>query len=81
MSLYTEAELVANIKEIDLTLNGGLTNSKIGTGQTDHEINLSLAQMQKQRNYYLGLLQRAYPATYKSFFGPSVINFRGHHRG
>lgn len=81
MGMYTEEELITKIKDIDTSLGGGLIGSKLGTGQTDNEITLSLAQMQKQRNYYINELQRSYPDTYRSYYGSGVTRFTGHHHG
>lgn len=75
--MYTKEEIIENIKNIDLKLNEGLTGSRLGTGQTEHQLNLSTAQLKKQRDYWMRWLNRVCPATYRALFGPSVIKFKG----
>ena len=76
-TLYTASELVEKIKSLDEALDSAETRSKLDTGQSSHEYNLSITSIKNQREYYIALLQKIDPQCYKDIFGSSVINFRG----
>ena len=75
MALYTEAELIAKLKELDTAMDDATTRSKLDTGQSDNEFSQSLRQMERQYEKYLSLLQTCFPAAYRTMFGKSVIRF------
>lgn len=76
-SLYTSDELVDFIKAIDLQLNSAVSKTSIDTGQSKHELSLSVRTLREQREYYISILQIQDPCRYKATFGSSIIKFRG----
>lgn len=79
--LYTEDEIVAKLKELDEKMDEGITQSRLNTSQTDHQMSFSIRQAERQYEKYKSLLHRCYPATYLSMFGSNVIKFKGRQRG
>lgn len=73
--LYTEAELIQKLKDLDTAMDDATTRSKLDTGQSDNEFSQSLRQMERQYEKYLALLQTCFPAAYRTMFGKSVIRF------
>ncbi len=74
--LYTEAELIAKLKALDILMDEATTRSKLDTGQSDSEFSQSLRQMERQYEKYLSMFQTCYPDAYRTMFGKSVIQFR-----
>ena len=75
--LYTAAELIEKIKALDVLLDEGSVSDMLDTGQTKHDMRFSVRAYREQKEAYTALLQKCYPATYKSYFGSSVLKFRG----
>lgn len=75
-SLYTCEELIEKLKDLDSSMDDAVTRSKLDTGQSNHEISQSLAQMQRQYEKYKTLLKRQCPTCYHNIFGPSLVKFR-----
>lgn len=76
-SLYTSAELVAKLKELDELMDSAVNSTELDTGQSRHSVKLSVQQIQRQYEKYLSLLQQIDPQTYMETFGPDVIRFGG----
>ena len=66
--LYTSEEIVKNIKDLDITLNGGISRSELDTSQTQSVVNISIGKLQNQRTYWAGMLQSLYPQCYRDTF-------------
>ena len=77
MGLYTEAELIAKLKELDTLMDDGTTQSELDTGQSESSFRVSQRTYREQYEKYLSLLQQCFPAAYREMFGKSVIRFRG----
>jgi len=77
MGLYTSAELVQKLKDLDDQMNGGVNQSSLDTGQSKHDIRVSVQTLQRQYEKYSAMLQQVDPDTYREIFGYSVINFGG----
>ena len=57
MALYTEAELVTKIKAIDAKLEDAIASSRMDTSQTSHTFEIQVAELRRQRDYYMSKLQ------------------------
>ena len=71
MAMYTEAELIAKIKAIDVKLEEAISSSKLDTSQTSHTFEIQVAELRRQRDYYTGMLQ----ATGSMSSVPSGVSF------
>lgn len=57
MQIYTNAELLAKIKALDLELEAATTESRLDTQLNEHEWHESIAEKRKQRDMYFRMLQ------------------------
>ena len=73
--LYTSTELIAKLKDLDSQMDDATTKSDLDTGQTKHEITISIRTLREQYEKYKGMLKRCDPAAYKCFFGSGAIRF------
>ena len=76
MSLYTESELVAKIKAIDTQLESCLSSSSMDTSQTRHSFEIQIAELRRQRDYYVQKLQSIGSA----YSVPSAVAFNTRRR-
>lgn len=56
--LYTAAELVVLIKQLDIELNTPFTQGRLDTGMSEQEWRVSMAEKRQQRDYYYRLWQQ-----------------------
>lgn len=77
--LYTDDELIEKIKEADTQLSSGLSKSELDTSQTKNSVTISVRTIERQKEYYMGLLQTQNRELYNCMFGTSVIQFKGNH--
>ena len=75
--LYTSAELIQKLKDIDTQLDDPVTKSNLDTGQTKHEISISVRSLREQYEKYKAMLYKCYPSVYFSYFGTNAIRFPG----
>ncbi len=75
--LYTEAELIQKLKDLDTEMDAAETQSELDTGQSEHKFRVSQRTLREQYEKYLAMLQTCFPAAYRTMFGKSVIRFRG----
>lgn len=77
MALYTSAELVAKLKELDEQMDTGIAGSNLNTGQSSHSITVAQSALQSQYEKYAAMLQQVDYETYREIFGPDIIQFGG----
>jgi len=53
LDIYTVEEVIDFIKEIDIKLNQSLKSSKLDTGQASQDFSIDVAELTKQRNYWV----------------------------
>ncbi|MCK5614777.1 hypothetical protein KAR91_73630 [Candidatus Pacearchaeota archaeon] len=75
--LYTSAELIQKLKDLDTKLDSGVTGSSLDTSQTKHDLKLSIRAARDQYQKYKSMFQSCYPSEYREYFGSSVIKFVG----
>ena len=78
MALYTSAELVQKLKDLDEKLESAVSRSDLDTGQSKSSLAFSITTLQKQYEKYSSMLQEVDPETYRAIFGSSVIRFRSY---
>jgi len=76
-SLYTDDEIIAKLKELDLILDDGVTTSELDTGQTNHKIRMSIRQAERQYEKYQAMLQNQNRSLYNCMFGSGATKFGG----
>ena len=75
--LYTEDEIIAEIKALQQKLNSGVTKSDLDTSQSRGSFSLSIRQLERQLETWMGYLKQVNPCMYHAMKGPSVIQFKG----
>ena len=74
-SLYTDDELVQKLKDLDSELDSAISSSELDTGQSRHQIKMSIRTLREQYEKYKAMLMRQNPTLYRCTFGHSVIKF------
>lgn len=74
--LYTEDEIVAFIKAIDLKLLSGVSKSDLDTSQSRGSFTISTRALREQRESFMTMLKQIDPTCYHTIKGPSVIQFK-----
>lgn len=76
--LYTDEELIEKLKEIDIELDEAVSKTSLDTGQSKHDITISVRTLREQYEKYSSMLQVQNPELYRCTFGNSVIKSRGY---
>lgn len=74
-ALYTSAELVQKLKDLNEQMDSAVNSSMIDTGQSKHEVRVSVQTLQRQYEKYAAMLQEVDPAAYRDIFGASVVRY------
>jgi hypothetical protein len=53
--IYTEQEIIDNIKAIDLKLNKALSRSELDTTQSEQAFSVNVSNLRQQRDYWVQL--------------------------
>jgi hypothetical protein len=75
MALYTSAELVQKLKDLNEQMDSAVNQSSLDTGQSKHDVRISVQTLQRQYEKYAAMLQQVDPETYNGIFGPSVVRY------
>ena len=71
--LYTEAEIIAGIKQAVEDQSDLSIEHELDTGQSRHKFKRSPAMAKKNLSFWKDMLYQRYPATYRSYFGSNVM--------
>lgn len=71
--IYTEAEIINSIKEVNLELMDADTENETDTGQSRHKNKRSAAQIRKSLEIWKDLLYNCYPETYIKNYGSNIM--------
>lgn len=58
--IYTEQELIAKIKELDIRLDKSIQSSKLDTNQASQSFSIMTNDIKRQRDYYIRLYTQCY---------------------
>lgn len=71
--IYTETEIIDNIKEINLQLMDADIENETDTSQSRHKNKRSPAQVRKSLENWKDLLYQCYPDTYAKNYGSNIM--------